>query len=179
MCCFTLERRRRQLAWPAERSWMLLHLHLISCTPQSQRGLLRVQHQEMWRSQRRLSLQVMVVKCLQQAQQGVVGTEPLGSKGLPSILPAAARRKSSGLEWDSRAHGHWLGGLGCATGASSRAGDSRDTRNTGQDSQPPAGGPLKQLQPLWMALGEGKAKPVGGEHWALQTRSTSRLNSIK
>lgn len=43
----------------------------------------------------------------------------------------------------------------------------QNMRNTGQDSQPAAGGPLKQLQPLWMALGEGKAKPVGGEHCAL------------
>lgn len=60
-----------------------------------------------------------------------------------------------------------LGGLGWAKGTSTRAGDSRNTRNTGQHSQPSAGGPFKQLQPLWMALGEGKAKPVGGEHCAL------------
>lgn len=122
--------------------------------------------QELWRSQRRFSLQV-VLNCLQQAQQGGVGTEPRGSQGHPSSLPAVARRQSSGWDWDSGAQGHGLGGLGWATGTSSRAGDSRNMRNTGQDSQPSAGGPFKQLQPLWMALGEGKAKPVGGEHCAL------------
>lgn len=39
------------------------------------------------------NLQV-VVNCLQQAQQGVTGTEPHGSQGHPSILLAVARKKS-------------------------------------------------------------------------------------
>lgn len=80
------------------------------------------------------------------------------------MLPAVVSRAQV---WPGTRELMGLGGLGWARGTSSRAGDSRNTRNTGQDSQPAAGGPFEQLQPLWMAPGEGKAKPVGGEHCAL------------
>lgn len=78
---------------------MLLHLHPISCTPQPHRfaqgaaaGAVEVPG--------RFRLQVVGLRCLQQAQQGVVGTGP-------PLCPACSSKKSSALEWDS---GHGLEG---------------------------------------------------------------------